>query len=206
MLRTPLALCTVSMVTASLSYSAYTAGVIRLIQQRQLHQAFGAVPGLVRYRWGCVSCTSNAGGLASSPAPRTAATPVATREHKLLLRTEVQGCRKATFVTVGDAAMTLDESRCTPKTSVVVVAKISNGSDSGVSNTAENEVELDRYWRLAQELDIDLILEEGGNRARKAREKSKFRFTMFFDEKGRLGLGQPGSGFNPLVVRVANVP
>lgn len=89
---------------------------------------------------------------------------------------------------------------------MAVVAKINNGSDSGVSNTAENGVELDRYRRLAQELDIDLVLEEGGNRARKAREKSKFRFTMLFDEKGRLGLGQPGSGFNPLVVRVTKVP
>lgn len=206
MLRAPLALCTVAMVKASCSYSVCAAVVIRLVKQRQLHQAFGAVTGFVRYRRGCSPCTSNAGRLISSLASRTATTPVVTKEHKQSPRTRPRDCRKATLVTVSDAVMTLDESRCTPKTSVVVVAKINNGSDSGESSTAENEVELDRCRRLAQELDIDLVLDDGQNRARKAREKSEFRFTMLFDEKGRLGLGQPGSGFKPLVVRVTYVP
>lgn len=32
-----------------------------------------------------------------------------------------------------------------------------------------------------------------------------FRFTMLFDEMGRLALGQPGSGFKPLVVSMVGV-
>ena len=82
---------------------------------------------------------------------------------------------------------------------MAVVAKMSNGSDTGETN-AEKEIELERCKRLARELGIEVVLEDERSQARKAREKSKFRFTMLFDDKGRLGLGQPGSGFKPLVV------
>ena len=32
-------------------------------------------------------------------------------------------------------------------------------------------------------------------------ESGEFKFVMLFDERGRLALHQPRSGFNPLVVR-----
>ncbi len=44
-------------------------------------------------------------------------------------------------------------------------------------------------------------LRRGGARGDVAKgENGDFKFVLLFDERGRLALHQPGSGFNPLVV------
>lgn len=115
-------------------------------------------------------------------------------------------------------------SKPTAPSNVVVLALGSNTDD------------LERCQRLAQHLGVSLVVrgredgpdkqEEGQKgeqeekhqqqeRSRKRRqskgggadgESRDFKFTMMFDESGRLALGQPGSGFNPLVVRHVKVP
>ncbi|CAM9376507.1 unnamed protein product [Scytosiphon promiscuus] len=96
---------------------------------------------------------------------------------------------------------------------VVVLASIDNNRD------------VERCRRLAQNLGISLVLpgqDDGPEREEEdvdkqqqqagrgtvrrterggaGREKQDFKFTLMFDESGRLALGQPGSGFNPLAV------
>lgn len=83
--------------------------------------------------------------------------------------------------------------------SVVVLA---SGSIEGGENNDE-----ERCRRLADELGAALVVEgrQGGDDLQRGRGVGNaiadgVRFTMLFDESGRLALGQPGSGFTPLVV------
>lgn len=94
-----------------------------------------------------------------------------------------------------------------PPRNVAVLAWSDSGKD------------LERCRRLAQELGVDLLVprREGNPMQAKEQEQKKrgegavgsaaegenrgFKFTMMFDERGRLAMDQPGSGFNPLVVR-----
>lgn len=83
--------------------------------------------------------------------------------------------------------------------SVVVLA--SGSMEGGEHNDEE------RCRRLADELGAALVVEGGQGGGDLQRERGagnavadSVRFTMLFDESGRLALGQPGSGFTPLVV------
>jgi len=78
--------------------------------------------------------------------------------------------------------------------------------------------ELERCQRLAQTLGVELVIprrecgseeeekhwserRRGGSLEDSAKgENGDFKFVLLFDERGRLALHQPGSGFNPLVV------
>lgn len=83
--------------------------------------------------------------------------------------------------------------------------------------------DLERCRCLAQKLGVELVVprREGKTKQGKKHEQENrgggavvggaaegengdFKFTMLFDERGRLALDQPGSGFNPLVVRRSN--
>lgn len=66
------------------------------------------------------------------------------------------------------------------------------------TQAARGKYLLQKCRRLANELRAVLITEDD---MRECMDKNEgVRFTMQYDEKERLGLGQPGSGFTPLVV------
>lgn len=93
-----------------------------------------------------------------------------------------------------------------PPRNVAVLARSDSGDD------------LERCRRLAQKLGVELVVprREGNEEPGKEQAQEKggagavggaaegenrgIKFTMLFDERGRLALDQPGSGFNPLVV------
>lgn len=98
-----------------------------------------------------------------------------------------------------------------PPRNVAVLARGDSGDD------------LERCRRLAQKLGVELVVprREGTAEPGKGQEQKQgkgragavggaaeegnpdSKFTMLFDERGRLALDQPGSGFNPLVVSEA---
>ena len=73
----------------------------------------------------------------------------------------------------------------------------------GEKNSDSSTDDLERCQGLAQNLGVALLVEgEGkGVGGGAGAETGDFRFTLSFDEAGRLALGQPGSGFKPLAVR-----
>lgn len=100
-----------------------------------------------------------------------------------------------------------------PPRNVAVLARGDSGDD------------LERCRRLAQKLGVELVVPRREGNAEQGEEKEEetrgkgavgavggaargenrdFKFTLLFDERGRLALDQPGSGFNPLVVRRPN--
>lgn len=95
-----------------------------------------------------------------------------------------------------------------PKGSTIGQTKGCAANTFSLGVLATRSTDLDRCGRLAGDLGVALVVEsedeemeerEGGARA-PAGGKLGFRFTLLFDERGRLALGQPGSGFKPLVV------
>lgn len=104
--------------------------------------------------------------------------------------------------------------KATPTAPPSNVAVLARQGDSGD--------DLERCRRLAQKLGVELVVprresntKQGNEREQEKRgggavgaaaegETRAFKFTMHFDERGRLALDQPGSGFNPLVVRRSN--
>ena len=78
------------------------------------------------------------------------------------------------------------------------------GDRNGHSSTSSDDLE--RCRGLAQNLGVPLVveLEKEGRAGGAGAETGNFRFTLSFDETGRLALGQPGSGFKPLAVRHAD--
>ncbi|CAN0344775.1 unnamed protein product, partial [Ectocarpus sp. 8 AP-2014] len=79
-----------------------------------------------------------------------------------------------------------DLERCRSLAEKLGLALVVARQEQGVEEEEEHQGERGKAERLA-----------GG--AAEA-ERDGFKFTMLFDETGRLALGQPGSGFNPLVV------
>lgn len=104
--------------------------------------------------------------------------------------------------------------RATPCTNNLAVFAAAPGEeDSG-------DDDLERCRRLSRNLGVKLVVprQEEGQQKQKQQGQGKgkmatavggarrtdnagFKFAMLFDDRGRLALDQPGSGFNPLVVR-----
>eukprot|EP00752_Nemacystus_decipiens_P016328 g14603.t1 len=78
----------------------------------------------------------------------------------------------------------------------------------------DSDADLERCRRLAQKLGVELVVSRRGDVSEQGSEEGgaaalvgaaeagngDFKFTMLFDERGRLALDQPGSGFSPLAV------
>ncbi|CAN0164614.1 unnamed protein product, partial [Ectocarpus sp. 13 AM-2016] len=79
-----------------------------------------------------------------------------------------------------------DLERCRSLAKKLGLALVMARQEQGVEEEEEHQGERGKAERLA------------GGPAQAGRDG--FKFTMLFDETGRLALGQPGSGFNPLVV------
>lgn len=80
------------------------------------------------------------------------------------------------------------------------VQRFAGGCFLGIASGGDDsrrKTNIARCKRLAAKLGVPMvpISEEGQDKPGEST-----RFTLLYDEKGRLGLGQPGSGFTPLVV------
>lgn len=89
-----------------------------------------------------------------------------------------------------------------------------------VAVLARGDNDLERCRRLAQKLGVELVVPRREDDAEQRKEQEgrggravgsaaegghrEIKFRMLFDKEGRLALDQPGSGFNPLVVRRPN--
>lgn len=92
-----------------------------------------------------------------------------------------------------------------PASTLVVIA---SPTGSTTATQGKGSDDLERCRLLANSLGVALVVAEGEGEDSESRERKRVterkkgspRFTLLFDDEGRLALGQPGSGFKPLVV------
>lgn len=127
-------------------------------------------------------CSSSVSTAHSGPAPQTPAPQLSSPQQQKAKASPV-----SVAVLAAQGHIKEDLERCRSLAEKLGVALVVPRQEQGLEEKEEHQGERGKGGGLA-----------GG--AAEA-ERDGFKFTMLFDEAGRLALGQPGSCFNPLVVR-----